>query len=153
MAFPRLLSSLDTWNSFIFSVCVCVCRNNVCTLYPLLCTSSSVQRFHFTRCVCVRDREKKRQIHAICLWASVLITAANWAVKPTSVVITHLLTALWAALLSAGAALTLHAFQKSQVRLRSVRDKFLFVVFNVLFLTVSAISTSFTVHNSTTGTL
>ena len=136
MAFPRLLSSLDTWNSFIFCVCVCVCAEIMsahcirCSVRAPVC--SGLIFLAVCVCVCVRDREKTRQIHAICLWASVLITAANWAVKPTSVLITHLLTALWAALLSAGAALTLHAFQKTPVRWRSVRDKFLCVVYSFI---------------------
>lgn len=41
--------------------------------------------------------ERRIQIHAICLSPSVLITAANWAVKLTTILIIHL-TALWTAL-------------------------------------------------------
>lgn len=61
--------------------------------------------------VCVRETE----IHAFLLWASVLIMAANWAVKPTSVLITDLLTALWAALQPAGATHTSQVGLKTQV--------------------------------------
>lgn len=91
------------------SVCMCarsMCArsNHVSILFLLFCTSPWVKRFNSFLCVCGRAREKD----PCYLSLSVLITAVNWAVKLTSALITHPLTALWAALQQAAAALTLH---------------------------------------------